>query len=54
VQSGLRLGGSNVHSRSKMHANPSNNSMNPIDAAARRNLFTSYAKKKLFHKNFII
>lgn len=32
-----------MHSRSKIHANPSNNSMNPIDAAARRNLFTSYA-----------
>lgn len=46
VQSGFRFGGSNVHSRSKMHANPSNNSMNPIEAAARRNLFTSYVIKK--------
>jgi len=52
VQSGFRFGGSNVHSRSKMHANPSNNSMNPIDAAARRNLFTSYAKKKIISQKF--
>lgn len=55
VQSGFRFGGNNVHSRSKMHANPSNNSMNPIDAAARRNLFTSYViKKRSFYKNSII
>lgn len=43
VQSGFKFDGSNVHSRSKMQANPSNNSIKPIDAAARRNLFTSCA-----------